>query len=50
MGAKELVTAVLRYRNLLEKESQTLFNVPSRDLRSANEKNNDKIVQAVAHR
>nr|XP_053624457.1 uncharacterized protein LOC128683171 isoform X2 [Plodia interpunctella] len=49
-GAKELVAAVLRYRRIMESDSETILNVPIIDPRSEDEREIDDIVQAIAHR
>ncbi|XP_013189210.1 uncharacterized protein LOC106133899 [Amyelois transitella] len=49
-GAKELVSAILRYRRIMESDSETILNVPIIDPRAEDERDIDDIVQAIAHR
>lgn len=49
-GGKEIVKAVLRYRRLLESESQTILSVPIKDPRTEDEKVADVKLQDIAHR
>ncbi|XP_059046113.1 sperm-associated antigen 17-like [Achroia grisella] len=49
-GAKELLHAILRYRHLIESDSETILNIPILDPRPEDERRTDYIVQALAHR
>ncbi|XP_026758569.2 uncharacterized protein LOC113518018 [Galleria mellonella] len=49
-GARELLNAILRYRQVMESNSETLLNIPILDPRSENERRIDDIIQALAHR
>ncbi|CAH0578105.1 unnamed protein product [Chrysodeixis includens] len=49
-GARELLKAVLRYRCIMESESQTILNIPIIDLRPEDERQIDDIIQAIAHK
>ncbi|XP_072931050.1 uncharacterized protein [Epargyreus clarus] len=49
-GAKELLKAILRYRRLMEADSDTILYVPIRDLRPEDERKIDDIIQAIANR
>lgn len=49
-GGKEIIKAVLRYRRLLESESQTVLSVPIKDPRTEDEKIVDVKLEDIAHR
>lgn len=49
-GAKELISAILRYRLVLEANSETILEVPLKDIRTEDERRVDDKVQALAHR
>ncbi|XP_028162382.1 uncharacterized protein LOC114354282 [Ostrinia furnacalis] len=49
-GAKELLSAILRYRRVMESDSETILHVPIRDTRSDEERCTDDIIQALGHR
>ncbi|XP_049885508.1 uncharacterized protein LOC126380271 [Pectinophora gossypiella] len=49
-GAKELLVAILRYRRMMESDSDTLLHIPIVDLRGEDERKTDEIIQAIAHR
>ncbi|XP_050560460.1 uncharacterized protein LOC118267734 [Spodoptera frugiperda] len=49
-GAKELIRAVLRYRCIMEADSETILTVPIIDTRDEDERKIDDIIQALAHK
>ncbi|CAH1647675.1 unnamed protein product [Spodoptera littoralis] len=49
-GAKELIRAVLRYRCIMESDSETILSVPIIDSRAEDERKIDDIIQALAHK
>ncbi|CAG4942021.1 unnamed protein product [Colias eurytheme] len=49
-GGKELLRAILRYRQVIESDSETILNIPIMDLRPEDERRTDSIIQAIAHR
>ncbi|KAL0902543.1 hypothetical protein ABMA27_000386 [Loxostege sticticalis] len=49
-GARELLAAILRYRQVMESDSETILHVPIRDTRSDDERCTDDIIQALGHR
>ncbi|CAK1554094.1 unnamed protein product [Leptosia nina] len=49
-GGRELLYAILRYRNVIEKDSETILNIPIIDLRPEDERRTDSIIQAIAHK
>ncbi|XP_037299765.1 uncharacterized protein LOC115448554 [Manduca sexta] len=49
-GAKELLHAILKYRRVMESDSETILNVPILDPRPEDERRIDDIIQALAHR
>ncbi|XP_075991430.1 uncharacterized protein LOC142986712 [Anticarsia gemmatalis] len=49
-GARELLEAVLRYRAVMEADSETLLNVPILDPRPEAERRIDDMIQNLAHK
>lgn len=49
-GGKEMVKAVLKYRRMMQEESEAILQVPIRDPRTEEEKKIDKKLQEIAHR
>ncbi|OWR40610.1 hypothetical protein KGM_206139 [Danaus plexippus plexippus] len=49
-GAKELLNAILRYRHVMEADSELILNVPIYDPRPEDERTTGEIVQAIAHK
>ncbi|KAM3968413.1 uncharacterized protein ACR2FA_000892 [Aphomia sociella] len=49
-GASELLNAVLRYRQIMESDSERILNIPILDPRPEDERRIDDIIQALAHK
>ncbi|XP_013137786.1 PREDICTED: uncharacterized protein LOC106102758 [Papilio polytes] len=49
-GGKEMVKAVLKYRRMMQEESEAILQVPIRDPRTEEEKKIDEKLQEIAHR
>ncbi|XP_014369677.2 uncharacterized protein LOC106719750 [Papilio machaon] len=49
-GGKEMVKAVLKYRRMMQSESEAILQVPIRDPRTEDEKKTDEKLQEIAHR
>ncbi|XP_013162380.1 PREDICTED: uncharacterized protein LOC106113881 [Papilio xuthus] len=49
-GGKEMVKAVLKYRRMMQSESEAIQQVPIRDPRTEEEKKIDEKLQEIAHR
>ncbi|XP_021187010.3 uncharacterized protein LOC110373895 [Helicoverpa armigera] len=49
-GGRELLRAILRYRCIMEADSETILNIPIIDSRTEDERQIDDIIQALAHK
>ncbi|XP_068619233.1 sperm-associated antigen 17-like [Battus philenor] len=49
-GGKEIVKAVLKYRRLMQSESQTILDIPIKEPRNENEKQIDEVLQDIGKR
>lgn len=49
-GARELVNAILKYRNVMESDIETLLHIPVIDTRDEDERHIDRTVQSIGHR
>lgn len=49
-GARELVYAILKYRNVMESDIQTLLHIPVIDTRDEDERRIDRTIQSIGHR
>lgn len=49
-GARELVHAILKYRSVMESDSETLLHIPVIDTRDEDERCIDRTIQCIGHR
>lgn len=49
-GARELVNAILKYRNVMESDIETLLHIPVIDTRDEDEGRTDRTIQSIGHR
>lgn len=49
-GGRELVDAILKYRNVMESDIQTLLHIPVIDTRDEDERRIDRTIQSIGHR
>lgn len=49
-GARELVHAILKYRNVMESDIETLLHIPVIDTRDEDERRIDRTIQSIGHR